>query len=496
MAATGTTAPTEATAPTSQGAAVHLQARRLEHERGRAAGHGLGRRSALRRGLGLAALAASSGTAIACAPPAPPSSVAPAELYVGLARDRVVAILDAVTDRVIERISLAPLGRQGHASQIGVAPNGAAAVLPVSGGTPDVGLVCPVDTPQEQAPSATTPASRRATLLGRLAGFRTLGKGSDAAEARCGRVQVVEQDRPPEDVPYGLHMGARLLTNDARGRAYVVVADALGSEDTDVAVLNLASGTVLRRFPLARGGERVSSVVATPDGSRLYASLLPASRWARPAAQQPPVSTDGPAPRIVVVDTKDGQLRAETPLPGNAGTVSGLALAAPPPTAASATLPSSNAPDALASGPQTLYVAIGARPTTTLDDEYTLDDERHPMLLALDGISLQALDVWSLDRSPAGIAVLPDARRAYLLLSTSVDGPWSRELLSLDLATGTTRRWPMSSGSLALTLSPVGKLYLADTLGDRLWRLDTRTDTLLPPLYLPGAPLALGARPA
>ena len=38
--------------------------------------------------------------------------------------------------------------------------------------------------------------------------------------------------------------------------------------------------------------------------------------------------------------------------------------------------------------------------------------------------------------------------------------------------------------------------HVADTLGDRLWRFDTRTNTLLTPLFLGGAPLALGARPA
>ena len=89
-----------------------------------------------------------------------------------------------------------------------------------------------------------------------------------------------------------------------------------------------------------------------------------------------------------------------------------------------------------------------------------------------------------------------DVRRAYLLLSASVDGPWSRELLSLDLGSGASRRWPMASGAFALALSPVDKLYVADTMGDRLWRLDTRTDTLLMPLPLAGAPLALGSRPA
>ena len=47
---------------------------------------------------------------------------------------------------------------------------------------------------------------------------------------------------------------------------------------------------------------------------------------------------------------------------------------------------------------------------------------------------------------------------------------------------------------LALTVSGAGKVYVADIIGDRLWRVDTRTDTLLGALPMPGAPLALAAR--
>jgi DNA-binding beta-propeller fold protein YncE len=119
-----------------------------------------------------------------------------------------------------------------------------------------------------------------------------------------------------------------------------------------------------------------------------------------------------------------------------------------------------------------------------------------PVLLVLDVDQLDDLDVWSLDRQPAALAIRPDGGRAYLVLSSGVDGPWSRELVSLDLGGGATHRWPVPSGSFVVEMSPVGKLYLADTLGDHIWRLDTRTDTLLTPLHFPGAPLALGSRPA
>ncbi|HEU5315610.1 MAG TPA: hypothetical protein VFX49_05835 [Chloroflexota bacterium] len=41
--------------------------------------------------------------------------------------------------------------------------------------------------------------------------------------------------------------------------------------------------------------------------------------------------------------------------------------------------------------------------------------------------------------------------------------------------------------------SPAGKAYVADPFGDRVWRVDTTTNTLLAPLPLTGAPIALAA---
>jgi hypothetical protein len=39
-------------------------------------------------------------------------------------------------------------------------------------------------------------------------------------------------------------------------------------------------------------------------------------------------------------------------------------------------------------------------------------------------------------------------------------------------------------------------VYVADALGDKLWRVDTHANTMLTPLPLAGAPIALAARPA
>jgi len=95
----------------------------------------------------------------------------------------------------------------------------------------------------------------------------------------------------------------------------------------------------------------------------------------------------------------------------------------------------------------------------------------------------------------SAVAMLPDGSRSYLL-ETAFFGPWPSRLISLDLATGApTRRWPMPSGAMALAVSPAGKAYVADAFGDRLWRVDTRTDTLMGDVPMPGAPIALAARP-
>lgn len=59
----------------------------------------------------------------------------------------------------------------------------------------------------------------------------------------------------------------------------------------------------------------------------------------------------------------------------------------------------------------------------------------------------------------------------------------------------TVRQWPLSGGCLSLAVCTTGKLYVADVLADRLWRVDTSTNTLLGDLPMPGAPIAVAARP-
>ncbi len=436
------------------------------------------RRDALLKGLGLAAAAAGGG--IACAPPATPRNVAPAQLYVSLARDRVVAILDSVTDRVVQRLSLASLGRQGHASQIAVGPNGAAAVIGVSGTSTDVGLVCPTERAPGAAPAQTNRAGALALALRHA--DRLAGRHADPQDARCERVAVVEGE-PEErrtDPAYLVtdKVGARLLTRDDLGRAYVVVSDAVGRQDSSVTVLDLDSGSVLRHLPLGRAGERIAALTAAPNGSHLFAAMYPvATRGA-----SGPI---GPT-RLLALDTETGRVLADSELPRETGAVSAMVVGPAPQGAAAGGLPA---------GAQALYVALANQAPHYQEDD-SIATVVKPLLLALDIESMEPVDLWGLDHTPAGVAVRADGRRAYILLSSGIDGPWARELISLSLVDGSARRWPVPSGAFALELSPVGKLYIADTLGDQIWRLDTRTDNLLTPLSLPGAPLALGSRPA
>src|SRR5438552_13977381 len=66
-----------------------------------------------------------------CAWPARGGTVGAPAVYVGLARERAIAVLDPVTDRVVGRISIAPLGTRGSPWQLLVGPRGTTALLPL-----------------------------------------------------------------------------------------------------------------------------------------------------------------------------------------------------------------------------------------------------------------------------------------------------------------------------------------------------------------------------
>ncbi len=455
----------------------------------------LGRRAVLLSGAGVLAPAA-LGVAVAgtaCAPPAVTSPAATAELYVGLAREHAVAVLDAVTDRVIRRISLAALGRYALPGQIGVGPMGAAAVLPLVGSKPNVGLIRPARAGEAAAAGQDEGAIRRCLelLAGPAAGRR--GRGSPAEGFRAEEVRVAD-DAPASTRPGDYRPGPSVqgLVSDGRGRAYVLVVGTepergdQGGARASIAVLDLARGAVLRHLPLdlkPRGrppgmaplpGSQtdVMALAVEPDGSRLYLST-----WER----NPLSWSRG---RVLALDTASGAVVMETSLP-DGSTVTHFAIAAPP-----------SGVHALSSAAaETAVYGVVATPVLG-DDDMSWTLASYPLLVAFDGNRLDTLAAWPLDELPIGLAVTPEGRRAYLLAGRDWSGAWSRRLIGLDLGSGATiGRWPLPGGCLALAMGPAGKVYVADTFGDRLWRVDTRTNTLLGSLSLPGAPLALAARP-
>jgi hypothetical protein len=450
-----------------------------------------GRRKVL-RGAGLLVPAALGVAMVgpACAPVAVTNPVASAELYVGLAREHAVAVLDGVTDRVIRRISLASLGRYALPGQIGVGPMGAAAVLPLVGSRPNVGLIRPARPVGAAAAGQEEGAIRRCLAL--LAGRRSSGAAAEGFQAEEVRVA----DDPPATTRPGTYRSGPSvegLVSDGRGRAYVLVVEREAAQGgrsgahTSVAVLDLARGAVLRHLPLdiePRGrppgmaplpGSQadVMALAVEPDGSRLYVSTWERSplSWSRG--------------RVLGLETASGAVTMEVSLP-DGSTITHFAIGAPPPGVR--TLSGGSA--------ETVVYGVVAAPVLGDDDMgWTLAS--YPLLVAFDGDRLDTLAAWPLDELPIGLAVTPEGRRAYLLAGRDWSGAWSRRLISIDLASGaTTGRWPLPGGCLALAMGPAGKVYVADTFGDRLWRVDTRTNTLLGSLSLPGAPLALAARPA
>jgi len=426
-----------------------------------------------RRDLLLASAAGAAGVMgiTGCAPPSDGGSVAAAEVYVGLGRARAVAILDATTDRVRGQIALTPLGARGLPWRIGVGPQGEAGVVPIvplAAGGPSVGVIA-------QSPRSGQGESKS---TGRSGDPRS-GRPGDQARGnrfggRCALVRV--GTGAPRTTPYGIVETSQELTADARGRAYVLIGDGGGAGPSYAAVVDLRTGALLRHLPLASPGESVLSLLARPDGERLFAAVwswqTPPGGWGRGA---------GPG-RLVSFDTQTGQVHDQAVLPSGAAATD-LSLAALPPTAGSFGLV----------GGQAVF-AVVADPGPSLDDDWWVPGTRFS-LMAFGADVLDGAGTWPLNGRPSAVAMLPDGARAYLLES-ALFGAWQSRLISLDLATGApTRRWPMPTGAMALAVSPAGKAYVADPFGDRLWRVDTHTDTLLGDVAMPGAPIALAARP-
>ncbi|MGH2354617.1 MAG: hypothetical protein ACRDJN_23660, partial [Chloroflexota bacterium] len=392
----------------------------------------IGRRRGLQLGIGAAAAPVLGG---GCAPPARPGGVAGAELYVGLGRDRAVALVDTVADQVRARISVAMLGARALPAHIGVGPSGNAVVLPLSAKTPHVGVI-------KYASSATaladTPPRRRRS------GER---RSRDRESLRCARVRLDVAEEAALGAPDTVRAAPAPvgLTSDSRGRAYVVLGDprtGAHAERAEVVVLDLARGVVLRQWPVATEGESVLALAVSPDGRRLFIALW---RWPAYHAGTAASAVPTTAGRLVALDTVTGKPQAELGLAGGAA-ITDLSVAAPPPGSAS---------------PAPAVYAVTATPGPVL----TGDDRWVPgtrfTLQAWDGRSLHLLAAWSLDEEPAGMAMLPDGTQAYLLTgTTSLRNGWSRQLEQLDLAAGAvTHRWPLPGGCVALAAAPPRKVY-------------------------------------
>jgi hypothetical protein len=166
-------------------------------------------------------------------------------------------------------------------------------------------------------------------------------------------------------------------------------------------------------------------------------------------------------------------------------TVIDLALSVPPPGIA-------------APGSQALY-AVTVTPGPEREEHLYIAQERRYALMVFDPERLDPLATWSVDATTSAFTVTDDGARAYLLSGPSAGGPWSRTLSCLDLSSASpqfVRRWRLPDTCFSMALSPLGKLYVADALGDRLWRFDTHRNVTLGDIPLPGAPLTLASRPA
>jgi hypothetical protein len=456
------------------------------------------RRRALLGGVALTASTAAALGGAACAPPVGPRAVTAAEIYVGLARERAIAIVDTATDRVKRRISLASLGRTGITGQIAVGPTGDAAVLPLLGAARDVGVVQQTDA----APPAHS--SRRSALT--AVGGLTRGTGGDdetnMANVRCARVQVSTSPGPDSHdprQPASVADGAQGLTTDARGRAYVLVGDAIGAEASSVAVIDLESGEIERRLAIAAPGERVLALQAQPDGARLFASI-----WRRPAHDARGNLIPGVG-RLVALDAGTGRVLAQAAAPEGLAMLH-LAVAAPPPGVGAGAVPAAAAPlspvgtTPAAPNPvaaaTTVYAAVASGLPLYPDDEWLGSFDRRCMIVAYDSAYLDTQQEWQLDDRPAAMVVHPDGRRAYLLAGSSWGNSFARNLAQMDFDSGAVTTWPLPYGCLALAIGPTDKVYVADTFGDRLWRLDPDSGAGLTYIPLAGAPITIASRPA
>jgi DNA-binding beta-propeller fold protein YncE len=98
---------------------------------------------------------------------------------------------------------------------------------------------------------------------------------------------------------------------------------------------------------------------------------------------------------------------------------------------------------------------------------------------------------------PQGIAISPDGTTAYVtdagaIPSLSQAGPPAKTVTPIDLATDAAgRAIPVGNGPEAITVTPGGTAFVANTDSESVTPIDLTSDTSLAPIAVNGAPVAL-----
>ncbi len=449
----------------------------------------VGRRDALAGSLALAAAGA------ACARPDSVAGRAETELYVSLGRSASVGVLNTISNRMVARLPLAPLGWDGPAGQLAVGPSGSVGLLQLRGPGGSVGVISRPGRARETGPAA---GAGRAPADSIWSASRRALFGTPAPDPRPVLVQG-EERMAAVDIPFATgdpsagalpnpaarSSRARLIASDAVGRAYVYVDNPFTVCVGTIAVVDLDGGALTHSFPIADAGEFVLALAVHPGGHRLYASV-----WQSDVPEDFMLRWERGRGFIVTVDTLDGRVLARTALPD-------LSVATSLTHVRSA-LPARHAPSPRAAAseiapPAEQLYALITSPPIQVRDEGT-QTEYHSLLATFDAADLEPADVWPVDYAPTTAAIRPDGRRAYFLSGRGPDT--RRQLISYDLESRTpAARWPLSDLAFEMAATPGGTLYVADLAAARLFRLDMRSDTALAPLDLGDVPIALAARP-
>lgn len=169
--------------------------------------------------------------------------------------------------------------------------------------------------------------------------------------------------------------------------------------------------------------------------------------------------------RLLAVDVQSGAVLAATPL---AGSVSSVILGA----AADVTSPR-------------LYAA-----ETVTDIEHEPSSPTRSRLLVLDAVTLEAAVAIPLRYRPLALAVTPDGRYAYALVSSSCLLAES-VLMRVDLATGMATLLPPLPGRAMGLVATTDRIYLASPETGAVWVVDLRRGRVVRTITVGRQPVAV-----